>query len=47
MAEGREVIISWSMTNWITVFGMAVLGSLVVGLAWRTIGPMFAKKQQQ
>lgn len=43
--EGREVIISWSMTNWITIFLMALGGSLIVGLGWRALNSAMGKKK--
>lgn len=45
--EGREVIISWSMTNWITIFLMALLGSLILGMGWRAINSTMGKRKTQ
>lgn len=45
MAEGRDVIISWSATNWITIFLMASLGFLIFGFAWRVGKGIFGTKQ--
>ena len=33
MAEGSETILSWNMTNWITVILMAAVGFFLIGMA--------------
>lgn len=32
MAEGQETVISWNVTNWITITLMALIGFFLVGL---------------
>ena len=43
--DGRGVIISWSATNWVTIFLMAAVGSFIVGLGWRLVSGRMGQSQ--
>lgn len=42
----KETVISWTITNWITVFLMVLGGSLVIGLFLRIFASIKARKSE-
>lgn len=40
----KETVISWTVTNWITVFLMVLGASLIIGVILKTITKMRANK---
>lgn len=40
----KETVISWTITNWITVFLMVFIGSLFIGLVLRAYASMRGRK---